>query len=318
MIDKIFYLLCIFSKFYFIVSSDPIVLSKDDDITLSFPDIPCDHLQQLDQINSKCKIPRNTCSRNIIDGIFSNADVEDLLMIAHKGMNRRIDVGGPTILDINTGYIRDSEGLDNLFNIPNDMFTPDDFSRYAKIIQKLKESVEHYFNIEDLYFTAPTFISRLDGRDTWKSKGIHDEYWHPHADMNNTEHYHYSGLLYLSTYMQDFQGGRLIFVNKDNYHFQENLSNAEQIVEPKLGRVVLFTAGPENTHYVEKVTDGQRFVLSFWFTCDASKKFQIFLDGHKHTEFSHRIRDFNNKKQEANKQSKKPTAKTEKHSRNEL
>ena len=38
--------------------------------------------------------------------------------------------------------------------------------------------------------------------------GIHDEYWHTHADMNNTAHYQYSGLLYLSTYKEDFGGGR--------------------------------------------------------------------------------------------------------------
>jgi hypothetical protein len=37
--------------------------------------------------------------------------------------------------------------------------------------------------------------------------GIHDEYWHLHVDMNNTAHYHFSGLLYMSTYGKDFQGG---------------------------------------------------------------------------------------------------------------
>jgi hypothetical protein len=39
--------------------------------------------------------------------------------------------------------------------------------------------------------------------------GIHDEYWHPHADRNNTPHYHYSGLLYMSDYGKDFTGGSL-------------------------------------------------------------------------------------------------------------
>lgn len=43
-------------------------------------------------------------------------------------------------------------------------------------------------------------------------KGIHDEYWHPHADMNNTAHYHYSGLLYMSTYEKHFTGGTLIII----------------------------------------------------------------------------------------------------------
>ena len=102
--------------------------------------------------------------------------------------------------------------------------------------------------------------------------------------MNNTKHYHYSGLLYMSDYQTDFTGGRLLFVNGDDM-------NIEQIVEPKKGRVVFFTSGPENTHVVERVTKGQRFVLAFWFTCDATRQFQIFLDGKAHTTFSHRIRN---------------------------
>lgn len=46
--------------------------------------------------------------------------------------------------------------------------------------------------------------------------GIHDEYWHPHADMNNTGHYHYSGLLYMSTYRKDFDGGMPTFTDEGN------------------------------------------------------------------------------------------------------
>jgi hypothetical protein len=34
-----------------------------------------------------------------------------------------------------------------------------------------------------------------------------------------------------------------------------------------------------------------RYVLAFWFTCDESKKFEIFLDGKKHIAFSHKIRE---------------------------
>jgi hypothetical protein len=69
--------------------------------------------------------------------------------------------------------------------------------------------VESAFNISEglLYFTAPTFITRLDGRPDWKPSGMHDEYWHVHADTASTPHYHYSGLLYLSSFASDFEGG---------------------------------------------------------------------------------------------------------------
>jgi len=45
----------------------------------------------------------------------------------------------------------------------------------------------------------------------FKSMGpdIHDEYWQAHVDHDNTAHYHYSGLLYMSSYGKDFSGGNV-------------------------------------------------------------------------------------------------------------
>ena len=62
--------------------------------------------------------------------------------------------------------------------------------------------------ITKLFFTAPTFITREIGDKSWKPSTMHDEYWHPHVDKNNTEHYDYSGLIYLSTHGEDFQEKR--------------------------------------------------------------------------------------------------------------
>ena len=66
----------------------------------------------------------------------------------------------------------------------------------------------------------------------------------------------------------------------------ENRTVIEQTVEPKAGRVVIFSSGKENPHYVDRVTSGNRYVLAFWFTCDPERKFEIFLDGKSHTAFS--------------------------------
>lgn len=63
------------------------------------------------------------------------------------------------------------------------------------------------------------------------------------------------------------------------------------IVEPRAGRVAIFSSGAENPHRVEPVISGERYVLSFWFTCDKRKEFEIFLDGKAHVAFSHKIRD---------------------------
>jgi hypothetical protein len=72
--------------------------------------------------------------------------------------------------------------------------------------------------------------------------------------------------------------------------FPETDALAEQIIEPKAGRVVMFSSGQENPHRVERLLSGQRFVLAFWFTCDPNREFEIFLDGHAHTKFSQTIK----------------------------
>ena len=41
----------------------------------------------------------------------------------------------------------------------------------------------------------------------------------------------------------------------------------------------------ENLHQVQKVTAGERFVMSMWFTCDESKEFETFLDGKAHAAY---------------------------------
>lgn len=146
---------------------------------------------------------------------------------------------------------------------------------------------------------------------------IHDEYWHPHVDRNNTPHYHYSGLLYLSTYDEDFTGGRFFFENANDYAAFENgqpladnqentdigsdntnsnsndnpRKNIELVMEPRAGRIAIFSSGMENTHQVERVVSGQRFVLSFWFTCDPQREFEIFLDGSAHIAFGQKFKE---------------------------
>ena len=116
----------------------------------------------------------SSCGRIINDNLFTNEEISRLKTIAEKGMSKRLSSGGPTILDINTGYIRDTNGLENLFsdNIESSIYSESEFHEYGQIIKKLKLAVETVFKIKDLYFTAPTFITRIDGRSDWNPKGI--------------------------------------------------------------------------------------------------------------------------------------------------
>jgi hypothetical protein len=70
------------------------------------------------------------------------------------------------------------------------------------------------FNIHELFFTAPTFVTREVGNIShWQPHSMHDEYWHPHVDKNNTAHYDYSGLLYLNDHGVDYDGGMFSFLD---------------------------------------------------------------------------------------------------------
>ena len=266
------------------LASVPVLKSKQDIGRMQFYTKHCKSRTPEDVAqNTKCY--SKNCMRLVLDDEVESAHVSDLLALAKKGMDFRSadGVGGPTILDINTGYIRDSNGLDNLFASENKVIDEKDFSTYSKVIHRLKALVEENFDIQDVFFTAPTFITRLDGRQEWNPAEIHDEYWHVHTDMNNTAHYQYSGLMYLSTYEEDFTGGRLVFVDEDDE------ITPTHIVEPRAGRIAIFSSGQENPHYVERLESGQRFVLAFWFTCLPSRQFEIFLDGQAHLSFSEKV-----------------------------
>jgi hypothetical protein len=133
-------------------------------------------------------IHQGRCGRSVVDDLFDESDIDALLAIAEKGMSVRPSLGGPTILDLNTGYLRDSAGLVNLFeatrpsksdaSAPNleseSLFQDVDFMLYERIIHKLKGHVQESFGGAPgpVYFTAPTFITRLDGNASWKPRGM--------------------------------------------------------------------------------------------------------------------------------------------------
>ena len=164
------------------------------------------------------------------------------------------------------------------------MFSQAQFGVYKGVIDAITDAVTQEFGLTEVHFSAPTFITRTIGTDGWEPTATHDEYWHLHVDKNNTAHYDYSGLLYLNEYGEDFGGGLLTF------HDNEDGDEAPDLeIEPLPGRLLLFTAGREHPHRVGRVTRGTRYVLSFWFSCDASKAFGTFLDGKVHGRFGEEL-----------------------------
>lgn len=232
--------------------------------------VPCG--KSYDPLVMGCHGP--PCGRVLVDHFVSFGEVVALQIIAEKGMAGRSRWGGPTIMDINSGFVKDGDGLINLYRQtpPTHALTPLHFALYKRVIESIRLTVMQQFSLSTLYFTGPTFITRLVGNSSWSPKDMHDEYWHPHVDKANTPHYDYSGLLYLSDYELDFTGGLFTFIDAEGFN----------TVAPARGRLLTFTAGDENLHQAQQVETGTRYVMSMWFTCNKARELPNFLDGKAH------------------------------------
>ncbi|XP_063539629.1 2-oxoglutarate and iron-dependent oxygenase domain-containing protein 3-like isoform X2 [Cydia strobilella] len=199
------------------------------------------------------------CKRFVTDMVVSDVEADKLLAIAKKGLRHGGSTGGASILDLHSGAMSKGQYFVNFYKIPelNNVFDESDFNAYRVVKEKIKHSVAHHFGVSPdlLYLTHPTFFSEITSKE---AVTVHDEYWHPHVDKETYKSFHYTTLLYLGDYGKDFEGGRFVFID-EKYN---------RTLEPRKGRVSMFTSGAENLHYVEKVTSGIRYAITVSFTCD--------------------------------------------------
>ena len=185
-----------------------------------------------------------------------------MLKLAKKGLAKGGSTGGASIIDLHSGALSSGEHFVNLFKTYPDLFQPEDFTVYKEVKETIKAYIAEHFDIDpqSLYLTHPTFFSRLENKP---AKTPHDEYWHIHIDKETYPSFHYTSLLYLTDFGEDFSGGEFVFVDSSD--------KLNRTIEPRLGRVSFFTSGIENKHFVKPVTSGVRYALTLGFTCDASK-----------------------------------------------
>jgi len=184
-----------------------------------------------------------------------------MFQIAKKGFTISESSGGASVLDLHSGALSKDDVFINLYSLPiaKGLFSNGDLNVYRRVKNAIQMRITTEFGAQanQVYLTHPTFFSKIINKPP---QTIHDEYWHPHIDKKTYGTFHYTSLLYLNNYGDDFSGGRFIFVDKD----------LNRTVEPKLGRISLFTSGSENLHYVEKVTTGERYAITVSFTCNST------------------------------------------------
>lgn len=154
---------------------------------------------------------------------------------------------------VNTSWylIQDGEGM----TVANTLCQDD---------QKSKERAREEGR-RSLYLASPSFFSAIrgDGTDSARfgAKTLNDEYWHEHVDRDQYGSFAITTLLYLNT---KEEAGSVLTFEGGNFEFG---GAVPLTVEPRRGRLLLFTSGAEHPHWVAPVTDGTRFALTTAFTC---------------------------------------------------
>lgn len=201
------------------------------------------------------------CGRGVTDAVITRDEARRIRSIAEKGLSLGGSDGGASILDLHSGALSVGKHFVNLYRYFGDkienIFSEEDFQLYRDVRQRVQLAIAQAFGISasSLYLTKPTFFSRINSTE---ARTAHDEYWHAHVDKVTYGSFDYTSLLYLSDYLDDFGGGRFVFMEE----------GANKTVEPRAGRVSFFTSGSENLHRVEKVHWGTRYAVTIAFSCN--------------------------------------------------
>ncbi|CAO1318851.1 unnamed protein product [Diamesa serratosioi] len=204
------------------------------------------------------------CGRFVTDSLVSESEQNHLLNLAKTVIDNYSDERSAAIFDLTSGALSKGENFINIYKVKEAQHIQklEGFTAYKLVKAKILHAISQQFRIDPqtLYLTQPTFFSKMTNIT---AKSVHDEYWHEHVDKDTYESFHYTSLVYLTNFSKDFTGGRFIFIDTD-----DKGNNKTVVVEPKAGRVLGFTSGYENIHFVEKVTSGIRYALTVSFTCD--------------------------------------------------
>ena len=141
----------------------------------------------------------------------------------------------------------------------------------VKPLRKLINSIiEAEFGVKNIVPTFPLVLSSIR-----EGRSVHD-YTRAHVDLESYEEtlIHFTSILYLRS--QSLQGGESEAVISDYKHVSGQLHFDDgTIIVPTLGKLIIFTGGAENVHWVEKVTGGLRVAITLFWTCDTEYQIDI-------------------------------------------
>jgi hypothetical protein len=73
-------------------------------------------------------------------------------------------------------------------------------------------------------------------------------------------------VVFLNNNIHEFFGGRVVFTNS----YSKQPINT---IQPRVGRVLIFSTGSENENYIEQIENGSSHFLTIHFTCHKTEGF---------------------------------------------
>ena len=237
-----------------------------------------------------CSPRGEACGSVVVDDFATAQEVDALREIADRGMALGGGAGGPTILDLTSGALSYGDKFVDVWSVFNATpearaFRRSELEVYASVVKRVGEQAKAQFGVTSaLHLTSPTFFSRISGEKPPITQ--HDEYWHTHIDLEQYGSFVFTALLYLADAGADFEGGAFEFMPRGtaSQGGPDTTSSSMAVapraaVQPKRGRLVLFTSGSEHPHRVTRVTSGTRLALTIAFTCNEGAAIPDFLEG---------------------------------------
>ena len=127
---------------------------------------------------------------------------------------------------------------------------------FVRFVERMRRAIAHEFGLP-LATVAPlqTFVSCFEGAGA-KQGGLH-------SDESTFKEFHYSCVLYLSTQLEDFEGGTFSWSDAPTVAGAPRVNTP---LSPTKGAAVVFSSGWENMHEVDPLVSGKRFAVPAFFT----------------------------------------------------
>lgn len=258
-IARLVFILCVLIVAYFWKTNEKPFATLKDHFPLRVQQLECN----TNTVHSCSK----KCGRLVSDNLVPLNDAKIIKEFTLKYFNQTPKIKGLYLIHVIT-YIFQLLlvlGAVNIVSISNGTHFKQSFDIANKayivfrlMVVNLIHLIEERFeaNKEFLSLSHPIFISQI----TNNTPSVLDKnYFLDNVDQEQFPYSHYTAILFLSDFKKDFTGGRFIFNDQNK---------TKSIVEPKIGRVIIYSTGAENTNYIEYIQSGTRYAMTIPLTCD--------------------------------------------------